>query len=65
VVRNFMQLLKAKWDEHKFVCVGLDSDAGKLPILHLGLGESDNELLEAQEAYRRAQTAKAGTKESF
>jgi orotidine-5'-phosphate decarboxylase len=63
VVRNFMQLLKAKWDEHKFVCVGLDSDAGKLPILHLGLGESDNELLEAQEAYRLAQTAKAGTKE--
>jgi orotidine-5'-phosphate decarboxylase len=52
--RNFIQLLKAKWQELKFVCVGLDSDAGKLPILHLGLsGYSDEELLEAQDAYRK------------
>jgi orotidine-5'-phosphate decarboxylase len=55
-VRNFMQLLKAKWDEHKFVCIGLDSDAGKLPILHLGLRRaSADDLLDAQEAYREAQ----------
>ncbi|MGA3150355.1 MAG: orotidine-5'-phosphate decarboxylase [Candidatus Saccharimonadales bacterium] len=29
--RNFMQLLHARWDEGKFVCVGLDSDVTKLP----------------------------------
>jgi orotidine-5'-phosphate decarboxylase len=51
VVRNFMQLLKAKWDERKFVCVGLDSDAGKLPILHLGLKEPAERLLAFQRAY--------------
>lgn len=28
--RNFMSLLKAKWDEGKFVCVGLDSDLEKV-----------------------------------
>ena len=29
--RNFMHLLQSRWDEGKFVCVGLDSDAKKLP----------------------------------
>lgn len=29
--RNFCKLLKAKWDEGKFVCIGLDSDFGKIP----------------------------------
>lgn len=29
--RNFMALLRAKWDEGKFVCVGLDSDFAKIP----------------------------------
>lgn len=29
--RNFMELLQGKWDEGKFVCVGLDSDENKLP----------------------------------
>ncbi len=29
--RNFMDLLRAKWEQGKFVCVGLDSDYGKLP----------------------------------
>jgi orotidine-5'-phosphate decarboxylase len=52
MVRNFMKLLKAKWDERRFVCVGLDSDAGKLPILHLGFGYSDEEMLDAQETFR-------------
>jgi orotidine-5'-phosphate decarboxylase len=64
VVRNFMRLLKAKWDERKFVCVGLDSDAAKLPILHLGLKEPKERLLAAQEAYRRAQQAKPGSKDA-
>lgn len=29
--RNFRNLLEAKWDEKKFVCVGLDSDLEKIP----------------------------------
>ncbi len=29
--RNFMKLLQAKWDQGKFVCVGLDSDYKKIP----------------------------------
>lgn len=29
--RNFMDLLRAKWVEGKFVCVGLDSEVGKIP----------------------------------
>lgn len=39
--RNFMTLLRAKWAEGKFVCVGLDSDFGKIPDVlrgkHLGI----------------------------
>ena len=30
-VRNFRELLEAKWDEGKFVCVGLDSQIEKIP----------------------------------
>jgi orotidine 5'-phosphate decarboxylase subfamily 2 len=52
--RNFWKLLKAKWDERKFVCVGLDGDVAKLPILHLGLSFSRELMLEAKDAYRRA-----------
>jgi orotidine-5'-phosphate decarboxylase len=55
VVRNFMQLLRRKWDEGKFVCVGLDSDAGKLPVVHLGLRDEDDYLLAAQQAYLHSQ----------
>lgn len=51
MVRDFMKLLQVKWDERKFVCVGLDSDAGKLPILYLGLKEPEERLLKAQHAY--------------
>jgi len=29
--RNFNDLLKAKWDSGNFVCVGLDSELGKIP----------------------------------
>jgi len=29
--RHFRQLLEHKWSQGKFVCVGLDSDVGKLP----------------------------------
>lgn len=31
--RNFMKLLRGCWSNGKFVCVGLDSDVGKLPPL--------------------------------
>ena len=30
-IRNFMEMLKARWAEGKFVCVGLDSEFGKIP----------------------------------
>ena len=29
--RNFMEMIKTKWGEEKFVCVGLDSDYKKIP----------------------------------
>jgi orotidine-5'-phosphate decarboxylase len=29
--RDFNQLLRAKWDEEKFLCVGLDPDIAKMP----------------------------------
>lgn len=29
--RNFMEMLRARWAEGKFVCVGLDSEFGKIP----------------------------------
>lgn len=29
--RNFRELLETKWDEKKFICVGLDSDLEKIP----------------------------------
>jgi orotidine-5'-phosphate decarboxylase len=29
--RNFLELLEARWAEGKFVCVGLDSELGKIP----------------------------------
>lgn len=29
--RNFRQMLEKKWSEGKFVCVGLDSELGKIP----------------------------------
>lgn len=31
MARNFMQLLQERWDQHKFLCVGLDSDYEKIP----------------------------------
>ncbi|MBI3632940.1 MAG: orotidine-5'-phosphate decarboxylase [Candidatus Vogelbacteria bacterium] len=30
-MRNFIQLIKSRWEEEKFVCVGLDSDYEKIP----------------------------------
>ncbi len=31
LMRNFMEMLRAKWAEGKFVCVGLDSELEKIP----------------------------------
>lgn len=31
MTRNFMELLRARWSEGKFVCVGLDTDFRKIP----------------------------------
>ena len=31
VARNFRRLLEARWDQDRFVCVGLDSDIDRLP----------------------------------
>jgi orotidine-5'-phosphate decarboxylase len=37
-VTTFMEMLQAKWDEGKFVCVGLDSSESKLPDpMHLDM----------------------------
>lgn len=36
--RNFRDLLEVKWDEGKFLCVGLDSDFEKLPESLKGAG---------------------------
>jgi orotidine-5'-phosphate decarboxylase len=63
-MRNFMQLLRAQWAKGKFLCIGLDSDAGRLPITHLRLAFSEQELLSAQAAYKAAQAAEPGSKSS-
>ena len=43
-MRNFREMLEARWAESKFVCVGLDSDSGKLPSsAHRYLAQGDEE----------------------
>lgn len=37
--RHFMELLRAKWAEGKFVCVGLDSELGRLPQPELSIAQ--------------------------
>lgn len=39
MIRNFMSLLRAQWEQGKFVCVGLDSDYDKIPA-HLKVGRT-------------------------
>jgi orotidine-5'-phosphate decarboxylase len=43
-----MELLHAKWSEGKFVCVGLDSDAAKLPLDSLNLPNVERAKLAQQ-----------------
>lgn len=44
-MRNFMELLKDNWDHRKFVCVGLDSDLGKIPETVMSFYEKDGRVL--------------------
>ena len=43
---TFNDLLQAKWNEGKSVCVGLDPDITKLPLAHLSLNAQDINLIE-------------------
>ncbi len=50
--RNFDELLRARWAEGKFVCMGLDPTWGKIPLSVPGRFEGDDqELLEEAIAY--------------
>jgi orotidine-5'-phosphate decarboxylase len=57
--RNFKKLLQNSWNERRFVCVGLDSSAGKLPVRHLGLRNVE-EMLQAQDHFLHILAAKPG-----
>lgn len=39
--RNFRKLIEARWAEGKFVCVGLDSELGKIPACVAGRTHTD------------------------
>lgn len=41
--RNFIELIKARWNENKFVCVGLDTDLAKVPRVASLSGLNDEE----------------------
>jgi orotidine-5'-phosphate decarboxylase len=43
MARNFMELLRAKWAEGKFVCVGLDTDIYKVPAWFHEIEDLDEE----------------------
>lgn len=50
--RNFMEMVKARWEEGKSVCIGLDSDTKKLPD-HLQDPDSYS-MSDAQLAFNKA-----------
>lgn len=64
MARIFQRLFWKGLGAGKVVCIGLDSDPGKLPILHLGLNYPHEELQAAQAEYLRAQAAKPGSPEA-
>lgn len=43
--RNFIQMLQKKWDEGKFVCVGLDSELSKIPKFLLSSQGSNSAVI--------------------
>lgn len=55
--RKFRKLIEARWALGFFVCVGLDSNPGRLPIHELDLQYASEELEEAQAAYLAAEEA--------
>jgi orotidine-5'-phosphate decarboxylase len=53
--RNFMKLLKAQWAKGNFVCVGLDSEFGKIPeSARVGVNECDTHIGNTIVAFNRA-----------
>ncbi len=53
--RNFRAMLEAKWDAGKFVCVGLDSEFGKIPkSAHRSGNESEVDVANTIVAFNRA-----------
>jgi orotidine-5'-phosphate decarboxylase len=44
-MRNFMELLRAQWAKGNFVCVGLDSELGKIPEQVVSFYREDNRSL--------------------
>jgi len=47
MVRNFMEMMRGQWQKDNFVCVGLDSEIGKIPA-HLRRVEADNPIRHLQ-----------------
>jgi orotidine-5'-phosphate decarboxylase len=52
--RSFKELLQARWDEGKFVCVGLDSDAEKVKQLDTTFGLRGSDLYERIRSFNEA-----------
>ncbi|MDO8523801.1 MAG: orotidine-5'-phosphate decarboxylase, partial [bacterium] len=50
-MRNFMEMLRAKWAEGKFVCVGLDSESEKVPRLAGGVPEFNKRIIEETRSF--------------
>lgn len=58
-----MAMLSRRWDESKFVCVGLDSNAGQLPVEAIDLRDystTRKELRQAVAAYQSAEQTLGG-----
>lgn len=52
--RNFNELLRAKWAEGKFVCVGLDSDRKRLPAYVQGMASPVSRIITFNRAIVRS-----------
>lgn len=48
--RVFKDLLKNRWQDHKFVCVGLDSDFSELPVFIKKSGSISQAVLKFNKA---------------
>ncbi len=52
--RNFNQLIKTKWAEKKFLCIGLDSDRNRLPSYVQGMASPASRIVIFNRAIVRA-----------